>query len=99
MRRLPDDGKGGLSAYIDRDKQYPDIPHEVESEGTLEELTEEIPEELEKEEVDEVLLDMDETLIAGARTSAFYFAINHFLNVYHQGGTPEQDQSPAFSWS
>ena len=27
----------------------------------------------------QVLLDMDETLIAGARTSAYFFAINHFI--------------------
>ena len=25
------------------------------------------------------MLDMDETLIAGARTSAYFFAINHFI--------------------
>lgn len=79
VKCLPDDGKGGLQAYIERDKQYPDIPHEVESEGTLAELAEELGEELKAEEVDEVLLDMDETLIAGARTSAYFFAINHFI--------------------
>ena len=54
MKCLPDDGKGGLQAYIERDKQYPDIPHEVESEGTLAELAEELGEELKAEEVDEV---------------------------------------------
>jgi len=51
---LPDDGNGGLQAYIERDKQYPDIPHEPESEATLEELTEEFGEEFKDEVLDEV---------------------------------------------
>jgi len=73
VRMLPDDGKGGLDAYIAKDRAYADVPHEPESEGTLLELCEDF------EAHDNVLLDLDETLISGARASAYYFAINHFL--------------------
>jgi len=73
VRMLPDDGKGGLDAYIAKDRAYADVPHEPESEGTLLELCSDF------EPHDYVLLDLDETLISGARVSAYYFAINHFL--------------------
>merc|ERR1719313_239444 len=31
VQALPDDGKGGLQAYIDKDKAYPDQEHDKES--------------------------------------------------------------------
>jgi len=78
---LPDDGKGGLAAFIADDKAHEDKPHDKESEETLLEFAkdpctgcaefEDVP--------DVVLLDLDETLIQGARTSAYFAAINHFI--------------------
>lgn len=64
---------GGLQKFIDRDQQYEDPPHNEASEETMLDLTREfVPH-------DEVLLDLDETLIAGARLSAYFNALNHFL--------------------
>jgi len=79
VRCLPDDPNkpGALSAYIAKDKQFADRPHEKESEETLNELADEAAGECEK--IEEVLLDLDETLIVGARISAYFFALNHFL--------------------
>jgi len=75
VRQLPDDGKGGLNSYIEKDKSYKDVVHEKDSDATLFEFAEEGIE----EGMEEVLLDLDETLIAGARSSAYFFALNHFL--------------------
>jgi len=86
FEQLPDDGKGGLQKYIERDKQYPEVQHDKDSEQTLFELTHEPG--LGFEEfgpVDVVLLDLDETLISGLRASAYWVAINHFLK-YRNGG-------------
>lgn len=82
---LPDDGKGGKKSYIEKDKRFPEKPHEPESEATLFEFSR-LPS-LGMEEfssVDVALLDLDETLIAGGRASAYFFAIGHFLNFAHQ---------------
>ena len=68
IARLPDHGPtacpcweqcGGLRAFIARDKSYNDREHDPESDATMVELAKEfVPHE-------EVLLDMDETLLAG----------------------------------
>jgi len=64
---------GGIKAFVDRDMAYKDRPHDPESDLTLYHLAEEF------EPCEEVLLDMDETLLAGARISAYFNALNHFL--------------------
>lgn len=69
---------GGLQSFIDRDKQYTDPPHDKESEETLFDLIRDF------KPYSEVLLDLDETLIAGARLSAYYNALNHFLMFREQ---------------
>lgn len=64
---------GGIQAFIARDKSYTDRDHDPASDGTMFALAEEfVP-------YEEVLLDMDETLLAGARISAYFNALNHFL--------------------
>jgi len=92
IQALPDHGAetcpcwdqcGGLQAFINRDKSYKDRDHDPESDNTLIQLTKDfVPHE-------EVLLDMDETLIAGARISAYFNALNHFLMFR------EETQQPA----
>lgn len=64
---------GGLQKFIERDQQYEDPPHNEASETTMFDLMQEFV------AYDEVLLDLDETLIAGARLSAYFNALNHFL--------------------
>lgn len=82
LQKLPDhseascplwDECGGLQKFIERDQQYEDPPHNEDSETTMFELLAEF------ESHDEVLIDLDETLIAGARLSAYFNALNHFL--------------------
>lgn len=82
LERLPDHTQascplweecGGLQSFIDRDKQYSDPPHDKESEQTFFDIAKDF------KPYKEVLLDLDETLIAGARMSAYYNALNHFL--------------------
>lgn len=78
---------GGLQAFIDRDKSCKDRDHDHASEDVLRHLTENfVP-------FEEVLLDMDETLIAGARVSAYYNALNHFFQF--RGGTEELETRSA----
>jgi len=82
LQKLPDhteascplwDECGGLQKFIERDQQYEDPPHNETSETTMFDLIQEfVPH-------DEVLIDLDETLIAGARLSAYFNALNHFL--------------------
>lgn len=82
LQKLPDhseascplwDECGGLKKFIERDQQYEDPPHNEASESTMFALKDEFV------AYDEVLLDLDETLIAGARLSAYFNALNHFL--------------------
>ena len=93
---IPDDGNNGKAEYIAADKLHTDHAHDVASEGTLLELARDpfrgCDEELYNSHT-VVLLDLDETLISGARASAYFFALNHFCKLAPKEGTIDSPES------
>lgn len=96
MLRIPDhcedvcpcwDVCGGLQKLMKKDKMQKDCPHDVNSERALLDLVDEF------EPYEEVMVDVDGTLLSAARLSVYFNALNHFL-LYRDAEAPI-DEAPA----